>query len=231
MAGMTEKIVSDLRRIVRGHRGLDAAAHEPELRPVLPRGPWQAAICFVGRDPGQEEAKCGVPFVGESGQRLRDCLLEVYAPFVPPGEHSRLAVGERFFWTHTVPFKPRGNKSWSQRVRVACQPVLLQLMHDQWGGRNVVTFGNEAFFWFGIGQPRETREKLRAFWAQGDIKYERSMEVPLPGLARTVLLHPLPHPSPANARWRTRFPELFKQRLLLLLTQAASFPPMGPRAM
>ncbi|WP_170217130.1 uracil-DNA glycosylase family protein [Variovorax gossypii] len=213
---MTEEIVGELQRIVRAHRQLDAGAHGLELRPVLPCGPHDAAICFVGRDPGEKEAKCGRPFIGESGQRLRDCLLEFYAPSIIPSEQSRLEIGERFFWVNTVPFKPKRNKPWSQPVRVACQPMLLQLMQSHWGGRDVVTFGNEAFFWFGIGQPRATRKKFRAFWNQGDIKYERSIEVPLPGLERTVRLHPMPHPSLANARWRVRFPELFKQRLFEL---------------
>lgn len=213
---MTEAIARELKSIVRNHAQLDAEAHGLDLRPVLPRGPRAASICFVGRDPGEKEAKCGLPFIGESGQRLRNGLLEFYTPSVQPSEQSRLEIGERFFWMSTVPFKPKGNKPWSQAVRVACQPLLLQFMHDQWGGRDVVTFGNEAFFWFGIGQPSETLQKLHAFWDQGDTKYERSIEVPLPGLARTVRLHPMPHPSPANAKWRARFPQLFKQRLLML---------------
>jgi acyl carrier protein len=41
-------------------------------------------------------------------------------------------------------------------------------------------------------------------------RYEQSFDVPLPGLARTVRLHPMPNRSPANARWRARFPVLFK---------------------
>jgi uracil-DNA glycosylase family 4 len=213
---MTEDIVSELQRIVRAHRELDADAHGPLLRPVLPCGPRDAAICFVGRDPGAKEAECGLPFVGESGQRLRDCLLETFEPSAVPGEQSRLRVGEKFFWMNTVPFKPKGNKPWTQSVRIACQPMLLQLMQAQWGGRDVVTFGKEAFLWFGIGQSRDTGRMLRAFWNQGGIKYERSIDVPLPALERTVCLHPVPHPSSANARWKVRFPELFKQRLLAL---------------
>ncbi|KQU80516.1 MULTISPECIES: uracil-DNA glycosylase family protein [unclassified Rhizobacter] len=213
---MTEPIVRDLQNVVRGHAQLDADAHGSDLQPVLPRGPRDAAICFFGRDPGEKEAKCGIPFVGESGQRLRNALLSFYTPSASQDEQSRLRIGERFFWMSTVPFKPKGNKPWSQRVRLACQPILLQFMHAQWSGRDVITFGNEAFFWFGIGQPDETRQRLHAFWDQGDIKYERSIDIPLPGLARAVRLHPMPHPSPANARWRARFPELLQQRLSML---------------
>lgn len=214
--GMTHELVRELQAVVRGHRELDADAHGPELRPVLPQGPRDAAICFVGRDPGESEAKRGLPFIGDSGKLLRNCLLDVYAPSRVRSEESRLEVGERFFWSNTVPFKPKDNKAWSQRVRAACQPMLLQLLQGQWAGREVVTFGTEAFFWFGIGQPGEIRGKLRDFWDQGDSKYEQAIEVPLGGLPRTVRLHPMPHPSPANARWRARFPALFKQRLLRL---------------
>lgn len=74
---------------------------------------------------------------------------------------------------------------------------------------------------YGLLRPM-IRQKLRAFWDQGDIKYERSIDVPLPGLARTVCLHPMPHPSLANARWRARFPELFKQRLSSLSSPSRS---------
>jgi uracil-DNA glycosylase len=208
------QVVCALQDVVRGHPQLDAKAHGAELRPVLPQGRNDAAICFVGRDPGESEAKCGLPFIGESGQRLRDCLLSFYSPLTPPTKESRLMIGEQFFWMNTVPFKPKDNKVWSQRVRVACQLMVLHLLQTHWVGRNVVTLGKEAFFWFGIGQPDEIRRELRAFWDQGDTKYEQALEVPLAGLQRWVRLHPVPHPSPANAKWRARFPEMLKRRLL-----------------
>jgi len=37
------------------------------------------------------------------------------------------------------------------------------------------------------------------------------------GGERALRLHPLPHPSPANARWRPHFPRLLKARLDALL--------------
>ena len=158
--------------------------------------------------------KCGLPFVGESGQRLRNCLLEIYASSLVPNEKNWLAVGEQFFWLNTVPFKPKSNKPWSQGVRLACQPKILQLVREQWDGREVVAFGKEAFFWFGMGQSLAIRRKLRDHWNQGDARYEDGISTPAPGLGRTVHLYPMPHPSLANASWRKRFPELFKQRLL-----------------
>lgn len=195
---------------------MDLAVHGPELRPVLPQGPSDAAICLVGRDPGEKEAQCGLPFIGASGRQLRDCLLKVYAPSVVPTEQDRREVGKQFFWFNTVPFKPKDNKVWSQQVRVACHPMLLQLVQAQWEGREVLTLGKEAFFWFSIGQPREIRRHLRNFWNQGEIKYEQTIEVPLAGSTRIVRLHPTPHPSPRNARWHQRFPELFERRLIQL---------------
>lgn len=80
---------------------------------MLPLGPRNADICFVGRDPGEMEARTGLPFVGDSGVRIRNCLLDVYAPSDPYSDKSRLDVGERFFWLNTVPFKPKANKAWS----------------------------------------------------------------------------------------------------------------------
>lgn len=64
------------------------------------------------------------------------------------------------------------------------------------------------------------RERLQAFWAAGGTRYEHSLEVTLElaGRPRSLRLHPLPHPSPANAVWCRRFPALLQRRLAALLS-------------
>jgi uracil-DNA glycosylase family 4 len=218
---MTSPHVAALQAIVRGHKQLDHVAHGYALRPVLPRGPRDAPLCFIGRDPGAKEVEQDTPFVGEAGQVLRTGLLEVLAPHIPSTEESRLRVGEAFFWLNTVPFKPDRNKPWAMQVRRDCQPILLNLMRSGWNGTNVMVLGREAFFWFGIDQPREVRARLREFWSQGDTKYVKSIEVPLPGTTRLVRLYPLPHPSRANATWTRRFPAMLQHRLREILGAAA----------
>lgn len=46
-------------------------------RKVGPSGPTTARIAIVGEAPGRDEERDGQPFVGVSGQLLRDCLLGV----------------------------------------------------------------------------------------------------------------------------------------------------------
>jgi uracil-DNA glycosylase family 4 len=127
---MTSTHVAALQAIVRGHKKLDRSAHGYALNPVLPRGPRNAPLCFVGRDPGAKEVEQGLPFVGEAGQLLRTGLLEVLAPHRSSTEESRLQAGEAFFWMNTVPFKPDRNKPWGMQVRRDCQPILLDLMRS-----------------------------------------------------------------------------------------------------
>jgi uracil-DNA glycosylase len=127
------------------------------------------------------------------------------------------------FWMNTVPYKPIGNKAWSVKVRARFQPAMARVL-DTWHGVDVVTLGNEAFAWFELGQAKTVRDALRAFWHQGEARYSSSVEVTLDlaGRQRTLRLHPLPHPSPANAVWCARFPALWRARLAELL------PPQRP---
>ncbi len=86
---------------------------------------------------------------------------------------------------------------------------------DGWHGRQIVTLGREAFFWFGIDQPRAERQRLEAFW-QREERFSASLDIELQdaqGRSRTFSLHPLPHPSPLNQTWFKRFPELLEARL------------------
>jgi uracil-DNA glycosylase family 4 len=187
--------------------------HVSKESAVLPMGPQAAPICFVGRDPGAEEVEKGLPFVGEAGRQLRDCLRQVYAPMISSSLDESLGVGANFFWMNTVPFKPNGNKTWSAKVRRDCHPVLLQMLQEGWAGSNVVTLGKEAFFWFSLAQTPEEVKRLRKFWHQGDSKYTSTIDVRLPGTQKRVTLYPVPHPCRRNARWAKRFPDLFIRRL------------------
>lgn len=74
-------------------------------RRVGPSGPKQADILIVGEAPGAEEERCGMPFVGASGQELtrmladagieRDrCRIVNVCPWRPPGNRI-----DYFFWS------------------------------------------------------------------------------------------------------------------------------------
>lgn len=211
-------LASDLDRI---DAAAYAAAGRDRLSPILGLGPASAPLCFFGRDPGGEEVKHGQPFVGASGQMLRTALHRHLEPERPYSFEDGLRIGERFFWISTVPYKPLGNKTWPSAVRHKFRPLIAGILLRQWQGVHVITLGTEAFEWFGIGLPGAEAAALRAFWQRED-KYERSLATSLQvdGAQRTVHLHPLPHPSPANARWKAQFPSLLKARLEALLPVA-----------
>src|SRR5271154_3101866 len=51
--------------------------HATRTNTVFARGNPQAALCFVGEAPGQEEDEQGLPFVGKSGQLLDKVLTDL----------------------------------------------------------------------------------------------------------------------------------------------------------
>lgn len=207
------------RRLAADTDGLDVEVYrqfgKDPLEAILGLGDATAPLCFFGRDPGREEVRHGMPFVGPSGQGVRRVLHRQLHGTEPVDFDAALAVGRGFFWLGTVPYKPLGNRAWSMTVKRRFQPLLRELLLAEWHGRHIVTFGREAFLWFGIDQPRAVRERLEVFWRSAD-RFSAHIEVPLQdahGAVRDVVLHPLPHPSPLNQVWFRRFPELLQARL------------------
>lgn len=199
---------------------LDAyAAYDRDWRvPIFGLGPARAPLCIFGRDPGRTEVEYQQPFVGKGGQLVRAGLhrhllgLPHGAP--APSFGDALTAGADVFWLNTVPYKPIGNKAWSMAVKRRFQPLVAELLLDAWQGHDVIVLGREGFFWFGMGQPKETVDALQDFWGRED-RYTATLTIDFQhgGLTRKLLLAPLPHPSPANAVWFKRFPELLAARL------------------
>ncbi len=200
-------------------QGIDIAAYEASNRdwqePVIGLGKPDTRIAFFGRDPGRDEVEHQMPFIGAGGQKVRGAIYRhLYSKPMPDFEAS-LEVGKGFFWANTVPYKPVGNKAWSMKVKKQFQPLVADLLIHAWHGRDVITLGREAFLWFGINQPVEARRQLEAFWEREDrFSTYTELELAAPdGDSRRLRLYPLPHPSPLNATWYRRFPELLEQRL------------------
>tara|TARA_R110002012_G_scaffold11788_3_gene52753 strand:- start:1853 stop:2545 length:693 start_codon:yes stop_codon:yes gene_type:complete len=185
------------------------------LDPIIGLGQRNLRIGFFGRDPGRDEVRHGEPFIGAGGQLVRKALYaHLYGEEMPDFEASK-AVGEHFFWINTVPYKPIGNKAWSMKVKRHFHALMNEVLISHWEGRSLITLGREAFLWFGIGRSKDERDRLEAFWKQED-RFESSIEVTLEdnqGEAQVFTLYPLPHPSPLNQTWYSRFPGLLKQRL------------------
>ena len=185
------------------------------LEPVIGQGDPDVAVAFFGRDPGRDEVQHQMPFIGAGGQKVRTAIYKhLYKSEMPDFEAS-VEVGRRFFWANTVPYKPLGNKAWSMKVKKCFQPLIADLLIKNWNGRDIITLGREAFLWFAINQPREVKQQLEAFWARND-RFESTIAVmvtALDGSQRELRLHPLPHPSPLNATWYKRFPDLLAAKL------------------
>jgi uracil-DNA glycosylase len=181
--------------------------------PVIGGGDPLARIAMVGRDPGRDEIRHGLPFVGAGGQKVRAGLHRALFGGPPPNFEASIEAGQYVFWANMVPYKPLGNKAWPPAVVRAFAGPMGDLLATGWQGTEVITLGDGAFKWFAhLGAP-DTRALLDAHWASPD-RFETSVAILLGG--RAVRLHPLPHPSPLNATWTTRFPGLLDARLRAL---------------
>lgn len=227
-SGLTSAQHATFRRLAQDLPGIDREAYESAGRdwrdPVIGLGPRDAALCIFGRDPGRTEAQQGQPLLGKGGQLVRAALhRQQHGPDAPaPDFAGSIEAGSGVFWLNTAPYKPVGNKAWSMAVKRRFQPLMAELLIDLWHGRGgrrtVIALGREAFFWFGIGQPAEVNAALDDFWALGDERYGRTLEVGYAhgGVTHPITLAPLPHPSPANAVWFSHFSALMDARLATL---------------
>jgi uracil-DNA glycosylase len=184
------------------------------LEPIIGMGPETAEICIFGRDPGRQEVEQQVPFIGAGGQKVRRELYKHrYGLDMSDFEQSK-AIGDTVFWANTVPYKPIGNKAWGERVKAQFKPLILCVLVEHWKGSKIITLGREAFLWFAIHQTKEEKQRIKKFWQLPE-RFENSLKVTLStnDFTRIVELFPLPHPSPLNATWYSKFPGLLKNRL------------------
>ena len=218
---MTSSLAPLLGRIqleaARGDMAIDrevyrSAGREPTEPVLLGSGSLSARLGVFGRDPGRTEVELGEPFIGKGGQLVRAGLSRACGGSSELDLDASLAVGTRVFWGNTVPYKPVGNKAWSVAVKRRFVAPIRELLVEHWEGSELLTLGNMAFDWFRLAAP-ELKAELRAFWERDD-RYEASLEIALSG--KRIRLHPLPHPSPLNARWYPLFPALLDARLRAL---------------
>jgi Uracil DNA glycosylase superfamily. len=92
MGGLGSDLLERFQQAASELDGLDRAAYTEAKRdqnePIFGLGPANASIAFFGRDPGREEIKHGVPFIGAGGQQIRRVLHQ-------RARHSALATTEQ----------------------------------------------------------------------------------------------------------------------------------------
>ena len=176
---------------------------------LLGSGDLSARLGFFGRDPGRNEVYSREPFIGKAGQHIRGALYRAVHGGDLPSIEASVAVGSRVFWGNTVPYKPIGNKAWSMKVKRRFAGIVTDVLTQRWEGSELITCGREAFLWFGIANVA-LKPAIEAHWKRSD-RFETSISVELGG--KPINLHPLPHPSPLNARWYKLFPQMLDSRL------------------
>jgi uracil-DNA glycosylase family 4 len=195
-------------------------------RPILVAGSMAAPVCVVGRDLGAEEVALGEPLVGAAGRLVRSGLYQGLIGVPPLPANRRMAeVLEHVLLTNTVPYKPPGNKAYTSQVKERFRPFLAALLAGHWAGGRVMTLGTEAFHWFA---PYAAAGEAQALWDRPD-RYDADLRCVLtleresaPALRKEVIVSPLPHPSPLNARWYKKFPELLARRLEAVRAETGS---------
>jgi uracil-DNA glycosylase len=193
-------------------------------RPILCAGTLDAPLCVFARDLGKDEVAQGQPLIGAAGRLVREGIIAAWTDGPPPKADRRreTALGHALL-TNTVPYKPPGNKAYSEAVKERFRPYLAGLLTGLWRGDYLITLGTEAFDWFArYAEPGAAA----AFWRRED-RYEAELPCVLVAqdddreVRKPITLGPLPHPSPLNQRWYKQFPDLLARRLATVRARGA----------
>lgn len=192
-----------------------AAGLKP-TQPVLCAGNLNSQLCFFARDLGKDEVHARQPLIGAAGKLVRSGLYRTIAQEAPTKTSDLQVILDHVLLTNTVPYKPPGNKAYSQAVKKRFRPFIERLLVLHWQGDKIITLGNEAFNWF---TPYADKGVLLEFFARSD-RYCATIEVTIVAKDNTGNLHkklvtlmPLPHPSPLNMKYYSLFPQLLEERL------------------
>ena len=192
------------------------AAGITPTQPILYAGNLESKLCFFARDLGKDEVSARQPLYGAAGSLVRRGLYRAMFGKEPIDKQDLEAVLERVLFTNTVPYKPPGNKAYSEAVKKRFRPFLERLLVLHWQGDRIITLGNEAFKWFSPYAPKGVAAE---FFERSD-RYSATLPVTLEAKdsqgnshQRLVKVMPLPHPSPLNQQYYAQFPQMLQQRL------------------
>jgi uracil-DNA glycosylase len=193
------------------------SAKKDPTKPILYFGNLKSNICFFGRDLGRDEVIAGQPLIGASGVLVRQGFYQAIYGENTEDKEKLQSIKDRLILTNTVPYKPPENKAYGVKVKNRFRPFMEQFFVLYWQGNQVITLGTEAFKWF---QNYSTKEEFNTFWEQGDRRYQKSLQITLTATDEEGKIHkkplsifPLPHPSPLNQKYYTRFPAMLKYTL------------------
>ena len=121
-------------------------------------------------DLGKDEVRLGQPLIGAGGKLVRQGVLRAWqaegsADLVSPGEPELQDALRYTLLTNTVPYKPPGNKAYSEPVKQRFRPLILELLTRFWTGHHIIPLGTESFRWF------EPYGDLQEFRAQAEVQH------------------------------------------------------------
>jgi uracil-DNA glycosylase len=216
LEGLIAELESEARR---APFPVDRAAYERAgLDPhtcILYAGSLDAKVGFFARDLGRDEVAAREPLIGAGGTLVREGVYRALGGEGRPDREALARAAKHVLLSNTVPWKPPGNKAYTDAVKNRFRPFITRFLTHHWRGSYLITLGTEAFQYFA---PYAPKGELAAFWKRED-HYERefAVEVPSDGPAgpetKTLTLAPLPHPSPLNQRFYHRFPAMLDARL------------------
>lgn len=225
MARTIEKLIEAACQEARRHElPVDGPVYERHgrdpSRPILFAGSLHAPVCVMGRDLGKDEVRLGQPLIGAGGKLVRLGILRALEPgynvTAEPRDQHDDALHHALL-TNTVPFKPPGNKAYSEAVKQRFRPFLLELLTRFWSGQHIITLGTEAFRWF---EPYGDKAEFQSVGTtDARFNHEFPCLLPIPDHEpaavefKRVTVLPIPHPSPLNRRWLGQFPHLLANRL------------------
>lgn len=186
------------------------------LMPILYGGNLESSLCIFARDLGKDEIHAQQPLYGAAGKLVRQGLYRAIYGKDSNDSQELQSILQHVILTNTVPYKPPGNKAYTQAVKKRFRPFLEQLLVFHWQGNKIITLGNEAFNWFEAYAPKGT---LKTFFEKSD-RYSASIELAIAAQdesgqkqQRFITLMPLPHPSPLNQKYYKEFPTMLQARL------------------
>ena len=140
------------------------------FQPILYAGSLKAPVCIFGRDLGKDEVRLGQPLIGAGGKLVRQGVLRAWqaegsADLVSPGELELQDALRYALLTNTVPYKPPGNKAYSDPVKQRFRPLILELLTRFWTGHHIIPLGTESFRWF------EPYGDLQEFRGAAEVKH------------------------------------------------------------
>lgn len=118
---------------------------------VFGDGNPQSQIMFIGEAPGNEEDRCGIPFMGPSGELLNKMLASIGL------DRTKVYI------TNLIPWRPPGNRPPTTAEIEACLPLLMQ--HIGLINPKVIVFlgGGAAK---ALLKTEESITKIRGKWSQ-----------------------------------------------------------------